>query len=140
MSADDPWQAWAELASAPWAHRLDVPGATLLAETTGLVQEGEVWTWSEERVWRLEPGVLLLVRAARRGGGAPEEVTVLAAASHDDLARRALEVLGRSPGLIELLGRAGIELGLRPDDVIEGDEIDDWPAEPPPSRRPSSSS
>lgn len=134
-NATDPWEAWAELASAPWAHRLDVPGATLLAETQGLDQQGDVWTWSEERIWRVEGGVLLLVRAARRGGGAPlEELLVLAATSPDELARRAFAALGRSPGLIELLGRAGIELGLAPDDVIEGDEIDDWPAHPPPPR------
>lgn len=134
MSGDDPWQVWAELASAPWAHRLDLPGAALLAETSGLAQEGAAWAWSEERVWRLEGGVLLLVRATRRGGGAAEELTVLAAASPDELARRAFDALGRSPGLIELLGRAGIERGLLPDDVIEGDEIDDWPAGPPPAR------
>lgn len=134
MADEEPWKAWAELASAPWAHRLDVPGARLLAETSGLDQDGEVWAWSEERVWRLEPRLLLLVRATRRAGG-PEELVVLAAASGDELARRTFETFGRSPGLIELLGRAGIELGLRPDDVIEGDEIDDWPAEPPPSLR-----
>ncbi len=132
--APEPWKAWAELASAPWAHRLDVPGATLLAETQGLDQQGEAWTWSEERIWRADGGVLLLVRAARRGGGAPEELLVLAAASPDELARRAFAALGRSPGMIELLGRAGIELGLLPDDEVEGDEIDDWPAHPPPSR------
>lgn len=131
----EPWKAWAELASAPWTHRLDVPGAHLLAETSGLAQDGDAWTWSEERVWRVDgaPAVLLLVRASRRAV-ASEEVMVLAAASPDELARRAFATLGRSPGLIELLGRAGIELGLAPDDVIEGDEIDDWPAHPPPPR------
>lgn len=132
----EPWKAWSELASAPWTHRLDVPGGRLLAEIQGLAQDGDAWTWSEERVWRLdgEPPVLLLVRKSRRAIG-QEEVQVIAAASPDELARRAFAALGRSPGLIELLGRAGIELGFAPDDVIEGDEIDDWPDHPPPPRR-----
>ncbi|MBX3469525.1 MAG: hypothetical protein KF878_21850 [Planctomycetes bacterium] len=132
----EPWRAWADLAGGPWRHRLELPGATLLAETSGLVEDAAGWMWSEERVWRLGPGgPWLLARTSRRSGDAQDGLLVLAAATPDALARRALEALGRSPGLIELLGRAGVELGLAPDDVVEGDEIDDWPAEPPPSRR-----
>jgi hypothetical protein len=130
-----PWHAWADLASAPWRHRLELPGADLLAEVQGLAQEGEAWSWSVERVWRAPDGTHLLVRASRSSlAPADEALLVLAAADGPALAARAFEALGRSPGLIELLGRAGVELGVRPDDVIEGDEIDDWPSSPPPRR------
>lgn len=131
--ADDPWKAWAALSSAPWRHRLDLPGGTLLAEVSGLEQTGDAWVWTEERIWRAGD-VLVLVRASRRTDDAQEALAVLAAPSPAALARRAFEALGRTPGMIELLGRAGIELGVAPDDVIEGDEIDDWPAEPPAPR------
>ncbi|MCO5170233.1 MAG: hypothetical protein M9894_28185 [Planctomycetes bacterium] len=133
----EPWRAWADLAGGPWRHRLTVPGATLLAETSGLVEDAGGWLWAEERVWRVAAGgPWLLARTSRRTGQAEDEVLLLAGASPADLARTALEALGRSPGLIELLGRAGVELGLAPDDAIEGDEIDDWPAHPPPPRDP----
>jgi hypothetical protein len=128
--AEDPWKAWAGLSSAPWKHRLDLPGGTLLAEVSGLEQLGDVWVWTEERIWSAG-GACVLVRASRRSDDPQEALVVLAAASPAALARRAFAELGRTPGMIELLGRAGIELGVAPDDVIEGDEIDDWPAEPP---------
>lgn len=130
----DPWRAWSELASAPWRHRLELPGARLLSELSGLDQRGEVWTWTEDRVWRVEGGPWVLVRAARSSDDPAERLLVLSAASADELVRRVEASLGRTPGMIELLGRAGIELGLAPDDVIEGDDIDDWPAGPPPGR------
>jgi hypothetical protein len=131
--ADDPWTAWARLSSAPWRHRLDLPGGSLLAEVTGLEQEGDVWVWTEERIWSAGDACVL-VRASRRSDDPQEALVVLAAPSPAALARRAFEALGRTPGMIELLGRAGVELGVAPDDVIEGDEIDDWPAEPPAPR------
>jgi hypothetical protein len=130
----DPWKAWSELASAPWRHRLELPGARLLSEVSGLEQRGDVWVWTEDRIWRIERGAWLLVRASRRTDDPQEQVVVLAARSPADLVRRVDAAFGRSPGTIELLGRAGIELGLAPDDVVEGSEIDDWPSEPPPPR------
>lgn len=128
--ADDPWKAWAALSSAPWKHRLELPGAQLLAEASGLELRDDVWVWTEERIWR-SGGACVLVRVSRRSDEAQEALVVLAERSPAALARRAFEALGRTPGMIELLGRAGLELGVAPDDVVEGDEIDDWPAEPP---------
>jgi hypothetical protein len=127
----EPWKAWGELAGQAWRHRLDLPGATLLAETQGLEQQGDAWAWVEERVWRLEGGALLLARAARRTDDAQDALTLIGAKTPAELVRRADAAFGRTPGLVELLGRAGIEVGLAPDDLVEGDEIDDWPARPP---------
>ncbi len=126
----DPWRAWSDLAGAGWKHLLSMPGATLLAEVQGLEQDGEAWAWTEERVWRA-PSAWLFVRQTRRSDLVEDGLVLLAAATPEGLAREVGERLGRSPGLVELLGRAGIETGIAPDDQIEGDEIDDWPARPP---------
>lgn len=128
------WHAWRDVAAAPWSHRLALPGGRLRAQLQGLEQDaGEAWVWVEEEVWEGPAGALLYARRARRAQG-PEEVTLVPAGDAEALVRALEATVGRTPGLVELLGRAGIEVGLAPDDQVEGDEIDDWPERPPPGQ------
>lgn len=136
MSEAEPWRAWSHLAGAEFKYRLDLPGATLRSELTGLEQDGEAWVWSLEQLHQSSDGTWLLVRQLRRSDDPQEALLLLAARSDQELVKEVDRRLGRNPGLVELLGRAGIEVGLAPDDQIEGDEIDDWPEGPPPGAPP----
>lgn len=125
MSApgDDPWEAWRHLAEREWQHVLMVPGAEELARDQSLEQDEGSYAWVEEAILRTPGGVHLFVRVAREEEG-PERVTLQAAADAAGLVATVKARLGMPPGRIEVFGRAGIEIGLEPDDEIEGDELD----------------
>ena len=74
--------------------------------------------WVVDRIWRLANGSYLFARAVSRPpAGSDAEVTVVPAPDADALVAALREL--RDPGLVETLGRAGIEIGLEPGDEEE---------------------
>ncbi len=129
-----PWLAWGDLAGREWAHALDVPGGEELSQVESLEEpEDGVYVWVRESVHRLHDGAWLFVRAERRREG-PDAVQAIPAADPEALVAAIKRALGMPPVRVETLGRAGIEIGLEPDDEIEGDELE-GPLEPSPYLR-----
>ncbi len=119
-----PRDAWSALASAEWKHSFDVRAAEELSEAQSLEQADDgSYTWVSEAVYRTHTGLYLFTRAERREG-VPDTRVVLAAATPDELVTAVKGQLGMPPVRLEVLGRAGIEIGLLPDDEIEGDELE----------------
>jgi len=120
-----PWEAWSPLAGDAWGHTFDVLGAERLGdEEPTLAEEDGHYVWALESVWRTHTGLYLFSRVERRGGGEEHRV-VLLGADPEQLVTAVRGQLGMTPGRIEVLGRAGIEIGVEPDDEIEGDELED---------------
>ncbi|RMG15509.1 MAG: hypothetical protein D6731_08270 [Planctomycetota bacterium] len=118
-----PWRAWAELAGREWAHRFEVLGAERLGPEEPVLEEDEFgYLWAVEEVWRTGEGLYLYARAERRPGR-PERRRVLLGRDPAELVRSLRACLGLTPGRVEVLGRAGIEVGLEPDDEVEGDDF-----------------
>jgi hypothetical protein len=119
-----PWEAWSPLAGDDWGHAFEVRGAERLGDDEPvLAEEDGVYVWALESVWRTHTGLYLFTRVERRGG-ADERRLVILGATPDELVTAVRGQLGMTPGRIEVLGRAGIEIGLEPDDEIEGDELE----------------
>ncbi len=120
----DPWRAWGELAERAWAHELRAPGAEERSSVESLEEPGPGrYVWVKESVHAFASGALLFVRAERHASG-PDVLTPIAAPDPDALVRAIRAGIGMTPGRVEVLGRAGIEIGLLPDDEIEGDELE----------------
>jgi hypothetical protein len=127
---------WGALAGGSWGFALTVPGATLLNPDTSSTlsedEQGEM-VWTEERVYRTPEGLLLFVQLNRRGGSPGEspreEAIVLSAGSPDELVAVVRRDLGPSPGRVEVLGRAGIEIGLEPGELDDFEDPDYLPPE-----------
>lgn len=119
----DPWNAWSELANKEWAHTFELAGAEELSETQNLEEDDGVYTWALESVHRTPAGVYAFTRATRREGQPDQRVVVLGATAPALVAAIKAQ-LGMPPGRLEVLGRAGIEIGLEPDNDIEGDELE----------------
>lgn len=120
----DPWRAWGELAERAWAHDLRAPGAEERSSVESLEEhEPGRYVWTRESVHAFAGGTLLFARAERRDTG-PDVLTTIAAPDPDALVRAIRAEIGMTPGRVEVLGRAGIEIGLLPDDEIEGDELE----------------
>ena len=124
--SEAPWDRWSRLAEAPWQHELLVPGAELLDESLSLDEEavsgpsGEgSYVWVREAVYRQPGGAYLLVRAERRPERADTLQIVNGGQDGPAFARAVRAQLGMTPGRVEVLGRAGIEIGLEPDDGEE---------------------
>lgn len=113
---DDARGSWPRLAAGGSRVRASAPGAELKTADRSLAQgpDGRS-TWIEDRVWRAPDGAWLFARAVRREGGEPEEWLLVPAATPEGLVAALRERLGMTPGLVEVLGRAGIEVGLEPD-------------------------
>lgn len=118
--SDDARGPWGGLAAKPPRCELDLAGAELLSESTHLdeVEPGRM-TWSIERIYRSAPGLLLATRHTRSTGDDAERLELLAAPTPDDLVAEIRTRWQMTPGLVEVLGRAGIEIGLEPGDEIE---------------------
>ena len=122
----DPWEAWGALAGQPWQHELSVPGAELLAEDNSLNEEGVsgseglgTYVWAREAVYRQPDGTHLFARAERRPD-APDQLFFVNGGQDAEVFAKAVRAqLGMTPGRVEVLGRAGIEIGLEPDDGEE---------------------
>jgi hypothetical protein len=122
--AGAPWDAWSALASADWKHTFAAGSAEELCEVGSLEQADDgSYTWVSEAVYRTHTGLYLFTRAERREG-APDTRVVLVAATPDELVTTVKGQLGMPPVRLEVLGRAGIEIGLLPDDELEGDELE----------------
>ena len=120
----DPWSAWSGLANAAWKHELTLPGMDELTEVQSLEQAPDAsYCWVVESVHRTHTGIYVFSRAERREGQ-PDRRVLVAGASPDELVTAIRGQLGMPPGRLEVLGRAGIEIGLEPDDEIEGDELE----------------
>lgn len=120
----DPWEAWGELAGEAWQHTLEVANATLLDTCNFLDEEAAgSYVWLEESLYKTETGVYLFARRERRAGQ-PDTLRTLVGATADELVKAIREQLGMTPGRVEVLGRGGIEIGLEPDNDIEGDELE----------------
>jgi len=120
-----PSDEWEGVAQRDWKHCLVVPGADALSEVNLLDQADDgTYTWARESVYRTPTGVYLFVRAARTDADPLDTVTVVSGADEAELVTAIRAQLGMPPGRVEVLGRAGIEIGLAPDDEIEGDELE----------------
>lgn len=124
--SEAPWETWSRLADEPWQHELLVPGAELLDESLSLDEEGVSgatgeggYVWVREAVYRQPDGAWLFVRAERRPARADTLQLVNGGQDGLALARAIRAQLGMTPGRVEVLGRAGIEIGLEPDDGEE---------------------
>lgn len=109
---------WPRLAGRAAQVRLELPGAVLRTEVRSLVEEEGRSAWREERVWRGEDGAWLFARLSRIEGQ-PERLLLVPAAGPEALVAALRARVGMTPGLVEVLGRAGIEIGLEPDDQPE---------------------
>ena len=119
-----PWDAWSELAGSDWKHELSLPGAEELSDVHSLEQAADgSYCWVAETVLRTQTGIYLFTRAERREGQ-PDARVVVVGATPNELVIAIRGQLGMPPGRLEVLGRAGIEIGLEPDDQIEGDELE----------------
>lgn len=120
----DPWLAWGELAGREWAHTVSIAGQEPLSDVNSLEEEAPGrYAWVEEEVFRTPGGIYLFLRRARREDR-PDELILIAGRDPDELVSEIKAQLGMPPGRIETLGRAGIEIGIAPDDEIEGDELE----------------
>ena len=118
MSDTDARGAWGPLAHRGPACSFEVPGGEELTCDTSLHDDGGGLRWVVDRIYRLADGGYLFVRAvARPPAGSDAEVLVVPAPDAEALVAR-LKPL-RDPGLVETLGRAGIEIGLEPGDEEE---------------------
>jgi hypothetical protein len=118
-----PWDAWRGLAEREWAHTFSVGAAEELSLVQSLEEDDRgAYAWVEESVHRTHTGVYLFSRASRREGESDQRVVVLGA-TPEELVVAIRGQLGMPPGRLEVLGKAGIEIGLEPDDEIEGDEL-----------------
>lgn len=124
----DPWEAWGQLAGEPWQHELDA-GEALSSENLLDEEEGS-YVWVQESLHRSAEGLLLFVRAERRAGQ-PDRLIAIPGATPEALLAAVQARLGMRPGRVEVLGRGGIEIGLEPDDEVEGDELGPWDPEDP---------
>ncbi|HBP17566.1 MAG TPA: hypothetical protein DEA08_07225 [Planctomycetes bacterium] len=124
----DPWEAWGQLAGEPWQHELDA-GEQLSAENLLDEEEGG-YVWVQESLHQSPEGLLLFVRAERRAEQ-PDRVIAIPGTSAEGLLKAIHAKLGMRPGRVEVLGRGGIEIGLEPDDEVEGDELGPWDPEDP---------
>ncbi|MBL4847055.1 MAG: hypothetical protein JKY65_16165 [Planctomycetes bacterium] len=122
----DPWEAWGQLAGLPWQHELSVPGAELLAEDNSLDEENVsgtegqgTYVWAREAVYRQPNGCHLFARAERRPDTPDQLQFVHGGPDSLAFAKAVRAQLGMTPGRVEVLGRAGIEIGLEPDDGEE---------------------
>ncbi len=121
--AENPWEAWRGLAERDWAHAFSVVGSVELSTVQSLEEDDRgAYAWFEESVFRSEAGTYLFTRAVRCEGALDQRVVVLGA-SADALVAAVKAQLGMPPGRLEVFGKAGIEIGLEPDDEIEGDEL-----------------
>jgi hypothetical protein len=118
--SEDARGAWGGLAAKPPRAQLDLPGAEVLSESSHLDEtEAGLMTWSAERVYRTRAGLYLLARLVRTTASDDEQVQVVAGATPESLVAEVRAGLGMTPGLVEVLGRAGIEIGLEPGDEEE---------------------
>lgn len=111
--------SWARLVSRAPRVRLSLPAAALRTEARALTEEPGGAVWCEERVWQAEDGAWLFARGIRREGSEQEELLLVPAATPEGLVAALRARVGMTPGLVEVLGRAGIEIGLEPDDQPE---------------------
>jgi hypothetical protein len=119
----NPWEAWRGLAEREWAHTFTVLGAEELSSVQSLEEdERGAYAWVEESIFCSAAGAYLFTRALRREDAPDQRVTVFGA-NAEDLVSAVKEKLGMPPGRLEVFGKAGIEIGLEPDDEIEGDEL-----------------
>ena len=86
-------------------------------------EDEQGYVWALESVYRTQTGIYVFTRATRREGEPDQRVVVLGN-SPDELVIAIKGQLGMPPGRLEVLGRAGIEIGLEPDNDIEGDELE----------------
>lgn len=111
---------WGRLAAQPPRCQLALPGAEVLCESSHLEEgQGEGMRWTLERVYRTAGGVYVLARLERTTGDDEERVELVAGADPEALVAEVRARWGATPGLVEVLGRAGIEIGLEPGDEIE---------------------
>lgn len=113
---DDARGSWPRLAATGSRVRPVAPGAELRTTDRSLAEgpDGRA-AWIEERVWRADDGAWLFARAVRREGEEREEWLLVPAATPEGLVAALRARVGMTPGLVEVLGRAGIEVGLEPD-------------------------
>ena len=126
----DPWHAWSELAGGEWGHAIELPGSSDRAEIQYLEEpEPGVYRWVEERLHRTFTGLWIFVLRSRTLEG-PEQVRVLCGSNPDEIVVAVRGQVGMPPVRLELFGKAGMEIGLEPDNDIEGDELGPLPEEP----------
>ena len=120
MSSDgnDARGAWGLLAQRGPACSFTVPGAEELTCDTALRDGDGGPRWIVDRIFRLPDGGYLFVRAIATPPAGSDAEVVLVPARDPDALVASLRAL-RDPGLVETLGRAGIEIGLEPGDEEE---------------------
>lgn len=119
QSESDARGSWPRLVARAPRVRLSLPAAAQRTEARTLSEDEAGATWCEERVWQAEDGAWLFARVLRREGADQDELLLVPAATPEGLVAALRARVGLTPGLVEVLGRAGIEIGLEPDDQPE---------------------